>query len=396
MRNTGNAPKEAGAVQDWPARARALCPLIAGAAPRIEAERELPAEVLDALHEAGLFRLLIPRELGGAEADPMCFVEVIEAIATADASTAWCLGQGLGCAMSAAYLTRAAAERVFGNARAVLAWGAGVNGAARRAPGGWRMTGRWMFASGSRHATWLGGQCPLQEADGTPVADADGTPLIRTFLFPRDAAMISDTWHVIGLRGTGSDTYAVSDLLVPDALCFARDRPAPHPGTLYRLPLTHIYAPGFAGVALGIARAALDAFVALAQDKRPRGIAASLRESTAIQSALGKMEMRLRAARALLFATLEEVWRDLCAGGKLTVDHEAAIRGASTFATHEASAVVDFAYHEAGASAIFERNPFERRFRDIHAVKQQIQARRANFEPVGRYLLGLPTGPLFV
>lgn len=394
MRGMQDALRERGL--DWPSRAEALRPLIEAAAPRIEAARELPVDVLDALHEAQLFRLLIPRELGGGEVDPICFVRVVETIARADASTAWCLGQGLGCAMSAAYLSQGAAERVFGDPRAVLAWGAGASGQARRAPAGWQITGRWMFASGSRHATWLGGQCPLHDTDGTPLCGDDGKPVIRTFLFPREAAAISDTWQVIGLRGTGSDTYTVTNLFVPEDLCFARDQPAPHRGTLYRLPLTHIYAPGFAAVALGIARSVLDAFVMLARDKRPRGIAAPLRESTAIQSAIGQMEMRFRAARALLFTTLDSVWRDLVAGQTLSIDHQVGIRGSATFAIREAGAAVDFAYHEAGASAISESNPFERRFRDMHAVMQQVQARCANFEPVGRYLLGLPTGALFV
>jgi alkylation response protein AidB-like acyl-CoA dehydrogenase len=370
------------------ARARALQPLLREAAPRIEAARELTQDVLAALHAAALFRLVLPRELGGAEAPLAVFADVIEAIAEADASTAWCLGQGAGCAMSAAYLAPEAARAVFGAPTAALAWGAGANGKAVPAEGGWRVTGRWMFASGSRHCEWLGGHCGI-------VSD-QGKPEVRTFLFPKAAAKITDTWYVLGLRGTGSDSYAVEDVFVPAAFSLDRSQPAAHPSPLYHMPLFFLYPAAFGAVALGIARAVLGSFIALAADKTPRGASARLRENAAVQHLVGHMTARLQAARAYHWQTLAELWRRLEAGETLRDVDGLGIRTSSTYAIHESVAVVECAFHEAGASAIFDANPFERRFRDLHAVAQQMQGRRSNFELVGQHLLGMTEGPLFV
>jgi alkylation response protein AidB-like acyl-CoA dehydrogenase len=381
---------------DWIARARALRPLIEEAAPRIEAGRELPADVLDALHDARMFRLLIPRDLGGAELDLPTFLQVIEAVAEADGSVAWCLGQGGGCSMTAAYLPREAAEKMFGrDRRAVLAWGAGPSGQAVPVAGGFRVTGRWSYASGSRHATWLGGLCPIIEADGTPRCEPDGSPMIRSFLFPKAHAQVIDDWQVLGLRGTGSDSFAITDLFVPEAFHFLRTVPAPHPGALYRMPLMGAYPVAFAGVALGLARSVQASFIALARTKAPRGLA-PLRDNAAVQSLLGLAAARLRSARTFLLTALGEIVDELAAGAPFPGAHETTLRMATTFAIQEAAAVVDVLYHEAGASAVQSANPFERRFRDIHAVAQQVQGRRANFELVGKRLLGLPTGPLFI
>jgi alkylation response protein AidB-like acyl-CoA dehydrogenase len=381
---------------DWISRARALRPFLEDAAPRIDAGRELPADVIDALHDARLFRLLIPRDLGGAELDLPTFLQVVEAIAEADGSVAWCVGQGAGCSMTAAYLPREAAEKMFGrDRRAVLAWGAGPSGQAVPVEGGFRVTGRWSYASGSRHATWLGGLCPIIAADGTPRLDADGSPAIRCFVFPKSHVQIVDDWQVIGLRGTGSDSYAVTDLFVPAAFHFLRTEPAPHPGALYRMPLMGAYPVAFAGVALGLARSVLEAFVLMARGKAPRGLP-PMRDNAAVHSLLGLAATRLHSARTSLLASLAEIVADLAAGGRLAGRHEITLRMTTTFAIQEAAAVVDVLYHEAGASAIHRANPFERRFRDIHAVGQQVQGRRANFEQVGKRLLGLETGPLVI
>jgi alkylation response protein AidB-like acyl-CoA dehydrogenase len=378
------------------ARAKALQPLVAAAGARIEAERELPADVLDAMHDAGLFRVLLPRDLGGAQLDLASAVEVVEAIAQADGSTAWCLGQGLGCSLTAVYVPPEAAWQIFRDRRAVIAWGAGPSGKAVAVPGGWRISGRWSFASGSRHATWMGGLCPLADADGAPRTGEDGGPVIRCFVFPKERARIVDDWQVLGLRGTGSDSYSVTELFVPEQFCFIRTVPGHHPGVSYRLSLMHVYPACFGGVALGLARAVMDGFLALASGKTPRGAARPMRENAALQSLVGQGEARLRSARMFLLQSLRDIFTDLNAGGGLTGEHELTIRMASTFAIHEAVAVVDMAYHEAGASAIFVANPFERRFRDIHAVAQQVQGRRANFELVGQRLLGVPGVPMFV
>lgn len=382
---------------DWVARARALRPLLEAAGPHCDAERELPGDVVEALHAQKFFRLLIPRELGGTELDAPGFVRVIEAIAEGDGSTAWCLGQNAVSNMTSAYLPRDAAEAMFGrDPRAVVAWGAGPTGQAVQTDGGFRVTGGWSFASGSRHANWLGGLCPIIAADGTKRLETDGSPMIRTFVFPKKACRIVDDWHVAGLRGTGSDSYSISDVFVPAAHCFSRSVPAPHPGSLYRMPLIGVYPAAFAGVALGLARAMLDAFIEMARTKAPRGLP-PMRENAAIQSLLGHAATRLGSARTNLLRSLAEIVAALTAGEPFAASrHDLALRASTTFAIQEACAVADVLYHEAGATAIFESNPFERRFRDIHAVSQQIQGRRANFELIGRRLLGMQTGPLII
>jgi alkylation response protein AidB-like acyl-CoA dehydrogenase len=383
---------ETGVATDHVSRARKLAPLLAAAAPRIDAACELPSDVLDAMHAEGMFRLLVPRSIDGAELDPATYIQCVEAIASGDASVAWCMNQGSGCSMSAGYLQPAVAREVFGGERDVLAWGMGPGAKAIRADGGWRVTGTWSFASGSRHATWLGAHCPCFDADGTPQRHPDGRPWERTMLFRRGIATITDVWQVVGLRGTGSDTYSVQDLFVDDAHTLTRDRPDERrePGLLYRFSGMNIYASGFAAVALGIARASLDAFVDLARGKTPALTQTALRDSGVIQSAIGMADAKLKSARTWLIQVLRETQDAVAITGELSTDQRMAIRQASTYAIHQAKEVVDVAYHEAGATAIFDANPFERRFRDVNTVTQQVQGRRSHFETIGQHLLGAP------
>jgi len=378
------------AASDWIAQARALLPLLKAAGPSCDADGELPAQLVDALQEAGLFRLLIPRELGGAEVDLLTFSSVIETVAEGDGSAAWCLGQNAVSNMTAAYLPDGEARQVFANGHTVFAWGAGVQGQAVEAEGGFRVTGKWSFASGSRHATWLGGQSPIVAPDGTQRIEQDGSRAYRTFVFPKAACRVITGWDVIGLRGTGSDSYEINDVFVPESHMFVRTDPAPHPGRLYRIPLAAVYPVAFSSVALGIARGILNAFIDMARGKVPQGLK-PMRDSDAIQSILGHAATRLDSARNNLRQTLTEI-----EGKCLDKGEEVQLRAYTTFAIHEAVAAADVLYHEAGATAILADKPFERRFRDIHAVAQQVQARRANFELMGRRLLGLETGPLFL
>jgi len=369
-------------------RACDFAPELATAAPEIDRQRELPEKVVAAMVERGFFRMLLPRSLGGAELLPAPYVAVVEEIATADASAAWCLNQGAGCSMTAAYLDAEAAREIFGGPRGILAWGPGP-GQARRVKGGYRVTATWSFASGSHHATWLGCHVPIYD-DGAQLRHADGTPVIRTALFPKSQTEMTDIWHVIGLRGTGSDKYSVNDLFVPEQYVVARDEGTRHePGLLYRFSSLQLYAAGFAGVAMGIARSALDAFIELARDKVPFRGQRTLRDNNVIQSQVAQAEARLSSARAFLYQSLEEITEEVARSGGLTLDQRMTIRLASTFAIHQSMSVIDTAYHAAGSNAIFEENPFERRFRDIHTVSQQLQGRQEHFETVGQYLLGL-------
>jgi alkylation response protein AidB-like acyl-CoA dehydrogenase len=375
---------------DYIARARSLVPLLRASAAQIDAACELPADVLDAMHEAQLFRLLIPRAYGGAELDPLTYVQCVEQIASGDASAAWCMNQGSGCSMSAAYLAPEVSREIWGGPRDVLAWGQGPGAKAIRVAGGWRVSGSWSFASGSRHSTWLGAHCPCFDAEGNPERHPDGRPWERTMLIRREVAKIDDVWQVMGLRGTGSDTYTFQDVFVDDAHTLTRDSAAERreSGMLYRFAAMQLYAAGFASVGLGVARATLDAFIELARVKTPALNTTSLRENHAVQGIIGHADARWKAARAGLHQTLREVQDAVQASGALTVEDRIAIRQASTFAIHESRQVVHDIYHEAGATAIFASHPFERRLRDMNAVSQQTQGRRSHFETVGYHMLG--------
>jgi indole-3-acetate monooxygenase len=385
MRSTTGDDRGAGYLE----RARAFVPELAAAAPEIERQRELPEPVVAAMVERGFFRMLLPRSLGGAELLPAPYVRVVEEIAKGDASAAWCLNQGAGCSMTAAYLDPAAAKEVFGGPRGILAWGPGP-GKARIVEGGYRVTATWSFASGSHNASWLGCHVPIYDENGMQLLHRDGSPVIRTPIFPKSCAEMTDIWHVMGLRGTGSDKYSVTDLFVPEAFVAARDDSTRREdGVLYRFSSLQLYASGFAGVAMGIARSALDAFIELARDKVPFRGKATLRDNNVVQSEVAQAEARLRAARDLLYRSLEEITGEVERSGHITLEQRMVIRLASTFAIHQSMSVVDMAYHAAGSTAIFEENPFERRFRDIHTVSQQVQGRQEHFETVGQYLLGL-------
>ena len=379
-------------------RAQELGPELDAAAEEIEQRRELPEAIIEALVERGLFRLLLPRTLGGAELRPAAYVSVIEEVAKHDASTAWCLGQACGCTMTSAYLDPAVAREIFGGKRGIVAWGPPGPAEAHAVPGGYRLTGTWSFASGSHHATWLGAHVAILDPNGVLQLRPDGGRAMRTLLFPKASASLTDIWHVIGLRGTGSDSYTVTDLFVPEKYTVLRENAAKahQTGLLYAFSSSNIYASGFAAVALGIARSALDAFVELARDKIPRGAKRTLRDNNVVQAQVSQSEARLCAARAFLLGSLDEIWRDVSGSRRLTMDHNTTIRLASTWAIHQARDVVDMAYHAAGATAIFQNNPFERRFRDVHTVIQQYQGRQAHFETVGQVLLGLePEGGMF-
>src|SRR5580693_3907530 len=281
-----NKPTALGLVE----RAKVLAPLITQEAEEIERTRRLTPPVVSALIENGLYRSLLPQSVGGAEAQPQIFMQMLEEVAKVDASTAWCLGQCSVCGMTAAYLDLDVAHQIFDAPDAVLAWGA-VSHAVQAEPGGYRITARWDFASGSRQANWLGAHVQIIQADGTKRLRPNGAPEVHTIVFPATSATMYDVWDVIGLRGTGTDSYSVDDLFIPERFAARRDDPAAvlEKGPLYQLT-THIaFGMGFASVAVGVARATLDAATDLARSKIPQGLKA-MHENSAVQGALGKAE----------------------------------------------------------------------------------------------------------
>jgi alkylation response protein AidB-like acyl-CoA dehydrogenase len=369
-------------------RARSLAALIAREADEIERTRRLTQPVVTALIDNGLYRALLPKALGGAEAPIEIFMQMLEEVAKADASTAWCLGQCSVCAMTAAYLEPDAAREIFATPNDILAWGS-IGGEVQAVPGGYRATGRWEFASGVRQASWLGAHVQVVEADGNRRRAANGAPVVLTILFPVASASLHDVWNVIGLKGTGTDSYSIDDLFVPAKFAAPRDEPSARreQGALYRLPTMYAYALGFGAVSLGVARATLDAAVALARGKESFGLK-PMRDNTAVQAAIGRAEAQLRSTRAYLYATAADTWRDLTSrGDELSEEQRTALRLAATWTIHQATAVTDAAYHMAGSTAVFSENGFERRLRDMHAIAQQLQARDQHYETAGLAIL---------
>jgi alkylation response protein AidB-like acyl-CoA dehydrogenase len=391
-----NKPEAGSIASSLVERAKALAPLIVQEADEIERTRRLTPAVVSALVENGLYKSLLPKSIGGFESPPMVFMQMLEEIAKADASTAWCVGQCSVVAMTAAYLDADVAHQVFGKPDDVMAWGA-IAHSVQAVPGGYTISARWDFASGSRQANWLGAHVQVLEADGTTRMKPNGTPEIRTIVFPMSSATMHDMWNVIGLCGTGTDSYSVENLLIPENFSALRDdfSALREKGPLYGITTYSMFGLGFGAVSLGVARATLDAAIDLARKKHSVGIAA-MKDNSAVQGLIGRTEAKLRAARAYHFSTASEAWQEILNTGRLSEQGRAAIRLSATWTIHQAAEIVDTAYHMAGATAVFKSNPFERRFRDMHAIAQQIQARDTHYEDVGKMILTnsvIPRGP---
>ena len=377
-------------------RARELAPAIAANADGAERTRRIPEPLLEELHAARLFRLLYPRSVGGDEVEPAIYIEAVGELARADGSVGWCVSIANSIGLFAPYLDLEAARTVFGDPRATCAWGPPNDCRGIAVPGGYRVTGRWDFASGCRHATWMGAHGTVIEPDGSLRLNDAGRPTVRTWLFPIENAVLLDNWDPIGLRGTASESYTVEDLFVSEEFTGTREDPSlrREPGPLYAFPQQTMYSVGIASVALGIARGMLDAFVELALRKTPRGTG-RLADNAVIQAEVARAEARLGAARLYLLDTVSEIYRRAGSAAPIDVMDRARARLAGSHAISSAVAVADYTYKAAGVDAIFPGSPFERRFRDIHTLSQQIQSRDAHYETVGQVLLGNPPGVFF-
>jgi alkylation response protein AidB-like acyl-CoA dehydrogenase len=373
-------------------RARALQPLLDAQGAEIDRRREVTPEVVEALVGADMLRLLLPKSLGGQEIGLLEYCKTTEAIAKADASVAWFVNQSnVSSATSAAAMPHETALAMFGRADRGLAWGARHNKSqAIRVDGGYRLTGTWSFASGGRHTGWLGAHSAVQNPDGTPHM-RHGKPDDRSFVFDRSEARIIDDWQVLGLRGTGSDTYTVEDLFVPDERAPARDAPEERreKGPLYTIGSTLLYATGFCGVTLGIGRRMLETYVELVRGgKQSRAAINPMSMNNATQREIGLLEASLSAARAFLHEALGQVY-DAASAGKLDVDQRLRLRLATTYGMNQATDVSIACYRAAGTTAILDSAPFERRFRDAMSASQHLQAMLPHVEMVGRHIIGV-------
>ncbi len=381
------------------ARARTIAPLLREEGRRIEQLGQLTPAVVEALHASGLYRVLLPRQLNGYGGGLEVFAQVMETLAAADASTAWCVGQAVGCSMAAAYVEPEVAREIWGDdPRGVLAWGFQLEGRAKIVPGGFKVTGKWGFGSGGHHASWMGAHCHVELPDGSMLKDAGGNLIERTMLLRQDQLDWSSTWDVVGLRGTGSDSYALTDVFVPNKYSLRRDidveRRIDEP--FFRFTTTSAYSCGFAFVSMGIARGMLDGLKDLAQAKKPSSTARTLRDSPVMHHLVAENEAKLRSARAFVLETIRDGEACIRRTGDLDMESKVLMRLATTTAIRRAKEVAEFAYHEAGATAIFASNAFEQKMRDIHASAQQVQGRTGHIEVCGQYFLGFDPAIRFI
>ena len=362
---------------------QAVLARIADAGDAIERERQIPQDVIDAMVDMGLFRLLVPRSVGGIEIDYLDYLAIVQAIATADGSTAWCFNQNNILGTMASLMPEALAQEIWSDSRSILCNGPPQHSAFTEVDGGYSVSGRWNFSSGSRHATWAVG---LER-----IAD----PTAMSVIIPKGEFTFIDTWQVNGLKGTGSFSFEAKDVFVPDSRVFVEAKTPREDGPLYLIPRSLFFGSGFGCVALGVARSALDAAIEIATRKKPQE-QTLLRDQPAIQRIIGQAEATWGAANAFLQEKAVKLWRKALADHELPLEHRMELRLASSHAIRQGAQVADMAYSVFGSSAIFESSPIQRKFQDAHAITQQIQGRLEHYDSAGQYFLGFePSGRMF-
>ncbi len=337
-------------------------PQIRAAADEIDARRELPRPLFEAMADAGLFHMAVPRVIGGGEIDLPTYVQVIEEVGKADASTGWCLNQGAIFGTYAARMPREVARRIWiDTPRAVVSNTPAATAKAIVVPGGYRVTGPpggQGFSTGCRHAAWVAAHAQIIE--NGQVRLENGQPETRYMFVPVAEAELLDTWKVRGMRGTGTHHFAVNDVFVPaERNVLSQTAPLLENAPLYRIPRTLLFASGDAAVAFGMARTCLETFGELAGAKTPRAMQALLRDQSMVQMTVGQAEAALRSGRAFLFEAVRELWA-ASVNGAITLDHRANMD-----------------------------HLLQRHFQDIHVITQHLQGRLTHYELIGRYALGL-------
>lgn len=366
---------------------RGLARTIRDHADSIEQERCLPKRVVRSLVDAGVFRMLVPRSLGGDEVDPMTACRVVEEISIRDGSVGWCAMIGACNGHFGGLLPHAGGREIYADRDVVLAGAFRPNGVAVAVDGGYRVTGRWPFASGIMHASWLMGGCRVQNGD-TARLTASGTPVTKLMFLPRAEAEVLDTWYTGGLRGTGSHDFEVTEVFVPGSRSVSfTDRPLER-GPLYSLPAIAFFAALIASVSLGIARHALEAFKELAGVKTPTSSRDLLRASPVAQSLLGQAEALLRAGRAFLFESVLDAWVVARRGEPLSWQQRGLLWLAATQATTQALQATDIVYRAGGASSVYSSTQLDRCARDIRTASQHLCVVPTNYEVAGQLFLG--------
>jgi alkylation response protein AidB-like acyl-CoA dehydrogenase len=376
---------------DWLQRVHDLAPLVEQYRDEGERQRRLPQPLFQAMRDAGLFSLWVPRNLGGAEVDVETSMRVVEELSRLDGAVGW----NVMIAANTSILWANLAPEVTGQmllqqpGHVIAGTVTSGSGTATPVPGGFRVTGRWPFASGCHQADWLVSVCHILN-DGQPLQTPDGTPQPYTFVLPASACEILDTWHTVGLRGTGSHDFEVHDLFVPDGRYFvARGGRSFQAGPLYNTSFYHLWAPNIAAVALGIARAAIDLFLEIAASKTPTRATVVLAQRETVQEKVGQAEALVRSSRAFLFETVQATWPLLVEGQPVPDRLTALNRLAASTAVDYAKSAVELVFTMAGTTSVYTRSRMERCFRDVHVVQQHAVVSPSGVVMAGRQFLGL-------
>jgi indole-3-acetate monooxygenase len=370
--------------------ARRIAPVIREHQEEAERERRLSPPVLAALHDSGLLRMCTPRSLGGLEADPLTRALVIEEISGHDTAAGWTLANPLDWAYLCARLPDEGAEEIYGQGTNVVI-AAQFGRPMRAAPtqGGYRITGRAPFVSNCYDANWIATTAVVMAGEQS----GEELDLVMAYL-PRGSCQVIDTWHVMGMRGTGSNDVAVTDVLVPIARTFPikpEFTPGSHyKGPLYRFPLIGTVASNLPPLLLAVARQAIGEVSTLAQTKVPVGRSTSLRERASTQAKLAQAEAILRAGRLLLYNTLSDTWQATLAGDTLSLRQKADVLLAMTHVVSSAAKAVELMHSIAGTSGIYMKCPLERYFRDVQVLRHHAFGAETRYETVGQVYLGLP------
>src|SRR5882724_4236743 len=385
--------REGAVVQDLLEAVERIRPLIEEHAESAEANRQLSSVVYDAMYRAGLFRMLAPRAHGGLEMHPVDAMQVWESIARTDSAAAWNLVMYQAISAFAAWLPPEGVRELFRDGPPTTAGALNPPGAATRADGGWRITGQVPFGSGCHHAQWLAMPAVEMEGNRPKVDLTTGQPKPFAVFFPRGAASILDTWHTVGMRGTGSSDFAVHDLFVPDRLTAPLcplSQPAPgFEGPLFRLwPWTAIL--GEATVSVGVAAAAVDRAVRLCKTKTAAYNATPVREQQLAQYQMGKAKARVEASRDTLYRAASAAYDETALSkARLSSDAKVRLQLAVSFAAEACAEAVRYVNDAVGASSIRLGSPFERHFRDVHVLLQHSSKSSARYGSAGRLMFGL-------
>ena len=370
-------------------RARMLKPAILAHRDEMEHCRRMPQRLVGAMADAGLFRLSMPRALGGPELDPLTQLRVVEALSMIDASVGWTAYVGLHSGYFAAFLEPDVARDMYADLDAFTGGATKADGTAVVVPGGYRVSGHWAFGSCCQYSRWIISGCRVVE-DGTPRRLSDGSVETRLCYLPGDAIEVVDTWTTTGLRGTGSHDYTANDVFVPSEHTFNIE----YSPILSREPLygmRNMYMINHPGLPLGLARFAIDAVLALCEGKQTR-IGSNLRDEPLTQLAVARAETLLGSARSFVFEVFEELWAMLRSGQPVPPRQKALFRLAICNAYEAGAEVVTLMYRTASGTALYASNPLDRCFRDMHTAAQHFAVSSKFAEAAGRVMLGLKPG----